>query len=67
MVSAVQSQLINAQLAPISLGNQISTAVAAKALDSEKQEGNAALTLLADATQSAPSSSPTGNLLDLTA
>ena len=68
MVSAVQSQLINAQLAPVSLGSQISATVAAKTLSAEKQQGAAVLSLLDQAASVGDaSSSSTGQLLDITA
>jgi hypothetical protein len=69
MISAVQSRLIDAQLAPAALGTAISTALAAKSLDAERQAGAAVLQLLED-TQTlaaAVAPSPTGQHLDIQA
>jgi hypothetical protein len=46
MISAAQSQLTEAQLAPARIANDISYAVAAKTLDAQRQEGATALKLL---------------------
>ncbi len=66
MVSAVQSSLVQAQLAPAALGSQISTAIAAKSLDAQKQEGAAVLQLLDNAAKiAAPGSDGLGTLIDV--
>lgn len=68
MVSPVQSQLINAQLAPVALGSQISASVAAKVLASEKQQGDAVVSLINAATGTAiPAPDSPGQALDVTA
>lgn len=69
MISPVQSQLTQAQLAPAALGAQISSAIAAKSLDAQKQQGAAVLQLLDNAGQVADgiAPAPTGRLLDLQA
>jgi len=67
MVSAAQSQLVSAQLAPISLGSQISTSVAAKTLSAEKQQGAAIVSLLDQAASVGDAPPSTGQGLDITA
>ncbi len=70
MVSAAQSQLTQAQLAPVTLDSQISSAVVAKSLDAEKQQGAAVLQLLDNAagTESLPADpNGLGATLDITA
>ncbi|HVT83367.1 MAG TPA: hypothetical protein VHM90_22190 [Phycisphaerae bacterium] len=69
MVSPAQSRLIQAQLAPAALASQISSALAAKSLDAEKQAGAAVLRLLDGATQTQSPSQDNGlgGQLDITA
>jgi hypothetical protein len=69
MVTALQSRLIDAQLAPAALNSAISTAIAAKSLDAQRQEGAAVLQLLDQALLVSDSVAPpqTGQLLDLQA
>ena len=51
MVSSAQQSLTNAQLAPAQIGQQISTAIAAKSLDAARQQGANVLQLLDSAAQ----------------
>ena len=68
MVSAAQSRLIQAELAPAALGAQISSAIAAKTLNAQKQEAAAVLQLLDQAAQVAPvPTGGTGAALDVVA
>jgi hypothetical protein len=69
MVSALQSRLIDAQLAPAALGTAISTAVTAKSFDAQRQEGAAVLQLLDDSQNLATAIDPsqTGQHLDVQA
>lgn len=69
MVSPVQSQLTQAELAPVTLGTQISAAIAAKSLNAARQQGAAVIQLLDDASgqsSGAPQGS-TGSTLDVMA
>ena len=66
MVSAAQSRLIQAELAPAAIGAQISAAVAAKSHDAEKQEGASVLQLLEGASEGATNNG-LGGTLDITA
>jgi hypothetical protein len=69
MISAVQSRLVDAQLTPAALGTAISTAVAAKSLDAQRQAGAAVLQLLDDSLSIANAVAPsqTGQHLDIQA
>jgi len=69
MVSPAQSQLIQAMLTPATTAASINSAVAAKALSAQRQEGAAVLQLLdnaASARQEEVPAGPLGNLLDIT-
>lgn len=46
MVSPIQQKLIDAQLSPAKVAQDVSAAVAAKALDATRQQGAAVLQLL---------------------
>jgi hypothetical protein len=46
MISPAQSQMIDAQLAPARIANDVSYAVAAKTLNAQRQEGATLLKLL---------------------
>jgi hypothetical protein len=74
MVSPAQSKLIDAQLAPARLANDVSYAIAAKSLDAQRQEGATALKLLDAAATTLQPGDPLvakatglGSLLDITA
>ena len=71
MISSVQQKLIDAQLAPARIGQDISTAVAAKSLDAQRQEGDSVLQLLDSAAQAGDplvaKATGVGSLLDITA
>ena len=69
MVSPAQSRLIDTMLAPAALNSNISSAIAAKSLDAEKQQGAAVIQLLDAATAGQdPASDPYGRgaTLDMT-
>jgi hypothetical protein len=67
MVSAAQSRLIEAELAPKAIATQISGAIAAKSHESEKQEGAAVLQLLDQAANVGNQVNQTGRVLDVSA
>jgi hypothetical protein len=60
MVSAVQSSLTNAALIPAAVDNQISAAIAGKALDDAREQGAAVLELLDAAAGSGGTKEDTG-------
>ena len=75
MVSAAQSNLISAALAPTQIGQQIDAAVAVKTLNVQREQGNAVLKLLDTAGQAGPQpgdalvakATGLGGLIDMTA
>jgi hypothetical protein len=70
MVSPAQSRLIQAMLTPAATASKIDSAVAAKALNAQRQEGAAVLKLLdsaANIRQEELPAGPLGNLLDVSA
>ncbi len=74
MISPAQSQMIDAQLAPARLANDVSYAVAAKTLNAQRQEGETVLKLLDSAGGAPQAGDPLvakatglGSLLDITA
>jgi len=70
MISPAQSRLIDAQLAPAAIATQVSSAIAKKSLDAQKQQGAAVLQLLDAATNTqdiGASNNGIGGTLDVTA
>jgi hypothetical protein len=76
MISSAQQSLINAQMAPAQIGQEISSAIAAKTLNAAKQEGANVLSLLDSAAQVGKAAGPgdplvakatgLGSLIDVT-
>jgi len=54
MVSAAQSNLIDASLSPAQVSNAISTSVLSKTLDAARQQGASVVQLIDDASLSGP-------------
>jgi hypothetical protein len=54
MVSAAQTNLINASLAPAQVDNAIATSVLSKTLDAARQQGASVVQLIDDAAEGGP-------------